>query len=176
MNLSAIRLVVTDIDGTLLDSRHKLSNDFYPTFSQLKSKGILFSAASGRQQFNLQKRFEPIVEDVIFISENGSYVVYRNEELLVQSMPAPITRQLLTTALGISGAYPSCAERKKAYVQHTLPEFIANVELYYEKYEVVPEPACRWRMMNSLKSPSATSSDLRLTVTVTLRIVKMNYR
>ena len=74
MNLSAIRLVVTDIDGTLLDSRHKLSNDFYPTFSQLKSKGILFSAASGRQQFNLQKRFEPIVEDVIFISENGSYV------------------------------------------------------------------------------------------------------
>ncbi|KIC94112.1 HAD family hydrolase [Flavihumibacter solisilvae] len=139
MNLSTVRLVVTDIDGTLLDSRHKLSNDFYPTFSQLKSKGILFSAASGRQLFNLQKRFEPIVEDVIFISENGSYVVYRNEELLVQAMPAAVTRELLATALGIAGAYPILCGKKKAYVQHTNPEFISNVELYYEKYEVVPD-------------------------------------
>ena len=49
MDLSKIKLVAADMDGTLLNAQHQLSNNFYPIFNQLKQKGVLFAAASGRQ-------------------------------------------------------------------------------------------------------------------------------
>ncbi|WP_417921881.1 HAD hydrolase family protein, partial [Clostridioides difficile] len=40
----------------------------------------MFSAASGRQYQNLIKKFEDIKDDMMFISENGTLVVYKGKE------------------------------------------------------------------------------------------------
>ena len=48
-DLSGIRLIAADMDGTLLNDRNELSPDFYPLFNALKKKNVLFAAASGRQ-------------------------------------------------------------------------------------------------------------------------------
>jgi len=86
MNFKNIRLVAADMDGTLLNSAKKLPENFLPVFRQLKEKGILFAAASGRQFYNIQNQFTAIQNELIFIAENGSYVVYQNQELLVQAL------------------------------------------------------------------------------------------
>ena len=52
MDLSAIRMVVTDMDGTLLNSSHEVSDRFFELFERLSARGILFVAASGRQSTN----------------------------------------------------------------------------------------------------------------------------
>jgi Cof subfamily protein (haloacid dehalogenase superfamily) len=138
-DLSKIKLVVTDIDGTLLNSRHELSKDFYPIFRQMKTKGLLFSAASGRQFFNLLNRFQDIQEEVIFIAENGSYVVYKGEDLLVQAMENDLTKEQLLEARKIPDTYIVLCGKKKAYVESENPAFISKVKLYYDKFEVVED-------------------------------------
>lgn len=137
--LSQIKFVAADMDGTLLNAKHEISPDFYPVFEQMKAKGLLFAAASGRQYFNLLNRFTIIKDDVIFIAENGSYVVYRGEELLVQAMDEWVVKEQLAAAAKIPDVYPILCGKKSAYVQSTEPRFIENVEMYYDKYELVDD-------------------------------------
>ncbi|MEO5889869.1 MAG: Cof-type HAD-IIB family hydrolase [Ferruginibacter sp.] len=137
MDLSKIKFVAADMDGTLLNAKHELSPDFYQVFERMKTKGILFAAASGRQFFNLLNRFETIKNEMVFIAENGSYVVYKGEDLLVQAMEPEVAREQLLTITEIPNAYPILCGKKCAYVQSQEPRFIENVEMYYDKYEVV---------------------------------------
>ncbi len=139
MDLSTIKLVAADMDGTLLNAKHELSPDFFPIFEQMNARGILFAAASGRQFWNLLNRFESIQDDVIFIAENGSYVAYKGQELLVQAMDPDITREQITTAGKIPGIHTILCGKKRAYVESTAPAFIENVEMYYDRYEVVDD-------------------------------------
>ena len=137
MNLSGIKLVAADVDGTLLNSNHELSSRFYPLFNKMQTKGLLFSLASGRQYFNLVNRFKSIEDEVIFIAENGSYVVYKGEEILVQAMPNEIVMEQLAVAKQLPDVFPILCGKKKAYIENKEPDFIRNVEMYYDEYIVV---------------------------------------
>ena len=59
-----IKLIATDMDGTLLDSQGNMDDEIYDIIEKLKEMGIRFVAASGRQLMSLKKRFVP-VDDVI---------------------------------------------------------------------------------------------------------------
>ena len=44
-----IKLIVTDIDGTLLpEGTHSLDPEYFEVITRLREKGIQFAAASGR--------------------------------------------------------------------------------------------------------------------------------
>ena len=127
------------MDGTLLNARHELSPGFFSIFNKMKKKGLLFAAASGRQFFNLLNLFETIQDDVIFIAENGSYVVYKGEDILVQAMEQEVTKEQLLTARKIPYSYTILCGKKRAFVESEAPRFIENVKMYYDKYEVVDD-------------------------------------
>ena len=132
MDLSKIRLVAADMDGTLLNAQHELSAEFFPVFDKMKENGVLFAVASGRQYYNLLKRFDTTREDTFFIAENGSYVVYRGKEILVQAMAREVAMEQLREAGRIPDTYPILCGKKTAYIQDTDPAFINNVERYYD--------------------------------------------
>jgi hypothetical protein len=136
-DLSKIKFVATDIDGTLLNSSYELSEEFFSIFNKMQTKGILFAAASGRQYYNLLNRFETIKEEMIFIAENGSYVVYRGEDLLIQDMDPQLTKEQLMEAKDIPDTYVVLCGKKRAYVENEDPVFISKVKLYYDRFEIV---------------------------------------
>ena len=77
-----IKLVVSDIDGTLLpEGTIELNPEFFEAVRELKRKGILFVAASGRPYASMRKVFAPVADDIIFIAENGS-IVMRQEKTM----------------------------------------------------------------------------------------------
>ncbi len=139
MDIAQVRLVAADMDGTLLNSQKQLPTDFYTVFHQLRSKGILFAAASGRQFFNLQHEFEPVKNDMLFVAENGSYVVYKNEEILVQELPKSSVVELIRIARNIPDAHIILCGKKRAYVEDRSPEFMKHVEMYYLEKEMVDD-------------------------------------
>ena len=139
MDITKIKLVAADMDGTLLNSRHELSPAFFPIFEQMKEKGLLFAAASGRQFFNILNKFETIKESVIIVAENGSYVVFKGEELLVQAMEPEVVKEQLLLAGNIPGIYPILCGKKRAYIESEAPEFIKHLSMYYDRYEVVDD-------------------------------------
>lgn len=70
-----IKLVVSDIDGTLLeDGGHKLNPELFDVILGLRKRGMQFAAASGRQWASIEAVFEPIKEKIFYLSDNGGYV------------------------------------------------------------------------------------------------------
>ena len=67
-----IKLIVSDMDGTLVDSNHKINEEFWEVLEKLKERGIKFIVASGRRYDNLLDKFIEHKEDIIFIAENGA--------------------------------------------------------------------------------------------------------
>lgn len=84
-----IKLVVSDIDGTLLpEGTIELNPEFFKAVRELKKKGILFVAASGRPYASMRKVFAPVADDIIFIAENGS-IVMRHEKIMSSNFIDP---------------------------------------------------------------------------------------
>lgn len=79
-----IKMIVSDVDGTLAeDGAGFLNPELYEVIRKLKEQGIYFVGASGRQQVSLENVFEPVKDQMFFISTNGCYVGCRGRELFV---------------------------------------------------------------------------------------------
>ncbi len=74
-----MKLVITDLDGTLLDSNSQLPKDFYDVYEALKERNIGFAVASGRQYASIQSLFEPIKDEIYYIPENGALVIHQGK-------------------------------------------------------------------------------------------------
>jgi Cof subfamily protein (haloacid dehalogenase superfamily) len=139
MDFSSVRLVASDMDGTLLNTNHELSPDFFPIFNRMRSKDILFSSASGRQYQNLYKCFPGIQDEIIFIAENGSYVMYQGKELHLQPMDRDLTRDILKRIKKIPGLLTILCGKKSAYIDNDNPAFVARLSMYYDAYAKVDD-------------------------------------
>jgi Cof subfamily protein (haloacid dehalogenase superfamily) len=137
MHFKDIKLIATDMDGTLLNAAKELPVNFLPVFRQLHARGILFAAASGRQFYNIRNKFTTIQGEVIFIAENGSYVVYRGQELLVQALDRQTVDRLIAIARDIPDAFIILCGKNQAYIENDTPEFVKNVNMYYDRWEKV---------------------------------------
>ena len=77
-----IRLIASDIDGTLVpEGSHVIDPAYYDVIRELKAEGITFCACSGRQYYSMMKLFEPVADDIYFISANGTVVRTRDRVL-----------------------------------------------------------------------------------------------
>lgn len=133
-----IRLIATDMDGTLLNSRGELPSHFYDVFYDLKERGILFAAASGRQYFTLAQNFKEIAEDMLFIAENGTYIAYRGEELAVHPLSKEIAHELIQRGRDL-GVEMVLATSKGAFLESHNELFIKEVSKYYVKNQIVED-------------------------------------
>ena len=81
-----IRLIVADMDGTLLDGDSNIPDDFWPLLDELHAKGVEFVPASGRQLATLRSMFADRVDGAMsYIAENDTVVsanVLSPEEIL----------------------------------------------------------------------------------------------
>lgn len=143
MKEKEIRLVASDMDGTLLSPQGKLDEVFFTIFNKMHDQGVVFVAASGRQYYNLLKIFDRISDQCYFIAENGSFVVYRGEELLVVDMPRSRVGEIIDEVRKIDGAYPVLCGKKSAYIETynnpVFVEFEAQVSKYYDRGETVKD-------------------------------------
>lgn len=134
-----IKLIVSDMDGTLLDDNKKLHDDFWEVFDELKRRGIYFVPASGRQYFNIYEYFKRIKEGLIILAENGSFIVEDGKELYSKCLDRENVLELTETIRKIPNANIIFCGKKKAYIENDFPEFLAEVEKYYAKYEIVED-------------------------------------
>ena len=91
----AIRLVCSDIDGTLLQyGKKELEGEIFEQIRQLYRRGILFCPASGRQYTSLRRLFAPVAEHCVFLCENGG-VIYKDEQCIAKNpMPRALAEEI----------------------------------------------------------------------------------
>lgn len=132
-----VKLIVSDMDGTLLDSNHELSNEFWTVFKELKKRNILFSVASGRQYQNLLEIFKTIRKDMLFVAENGALVVKDGKELLIDILENEIVEECIKLSRENLGINIVLCGKKTAYIETIQSDFIKEVSKYYSKYKLV---------------------------------------
>lgn len=137
MDLSKVKMVVTDMDGTLLNSKHEVSEKFFHQFEKLKENNILFVAASGRQYHSIVDKLHSIKDDILVIAENGAIAKNKNKELLQTGLDNTTITELLNLIDTIDDVYPVLCGKKKAYIASDSEEFKKKFEEYYAEYEVL---------------------------------------
>ena len=73
-----MKLFVTDLDGSLLNSNKELPLDFYTTINTIKNNNDLFFIASGRSKNDIRKLFDEKEHFHNYICDNGALVMYEN--------------------------------------------------------------------------------------------------
>ncbi len=140
-----IRLIVTDMDGTLLDDAKRIPEGLWPVLAHLRERGVLFSPASGRQYATLAEQFAGAEQGMVFIAENGTYVVRDGEELSSDPLERADVVRLVTAVRELAGRGVDvgavvCGKRS-AYVERTDEPFLAEVRKYYVRHRVVADVA-----------------------------------
>ena len=75
-----IRLIASDLDGTLLHPTGQLPPDMFDRIRAMNRRGVRFAAASGRPFGNVRKMFAPVETEMDFICENGALVVAQGKQ------------------------------------------------------------------------------------------------
>lgn len=86
--LAGIKIVLTDVDGTLLDSNHNMPEENAKAFGDYAAAGIIAAVASGRSQASTLSCLTPALQSTmryngcpgVFL--NGGVVIGKNGEIL----------------------------------------------------------------------------------------------
>jgi Cof subfamily protein (haloacid dehalogenase superfamily) len=139
MDLSKIKLVVSDMDGTLLNSEGNVSKDFFQLFQKLKEKEIYFVAASGRQFHSIKNKLSPIQDDIYVIAENGGITLKGSEVFGTNTLSIEIVGEIIKTIREIENTEIIVCGRKKAYIESENEEFISYFQNFYLEFEQVED-------------------------------------
>ena len=137
MDLSKVKLVATDMDGTLLNSEGKVSEQFFRQFEQLQNLGITFVAASGRQYYSIIQKLKPIKDDIYVIAENGALTMHGNKELQKTVIDRELYLELLDLTKDLKGSQVILCGRKKGYIEDYGQDFVNMFTEFYDRYEIV---------------------------------------
>lgn len=135
-----IRLVVCDMDGSLLTEAGRVPDSFWPLLEAMQSRGVAFVPASGRQYATLKQVFSRADRELTYIAENGNLVVRDGEMLSSTSLDARTVRQVIGTVrsserrLGLV-----VCGLESAYIENTEPAFVAEARKYYARLETVAD-------------------------------------
>lgn len=145
-----IRLVASDIDGTLLrNGAMEIPPKIFEQIRRLERLGILFCPASGRQYQSLRQLFAPVADRVPFLCENGA-VVYGpgspgpvlSKTVMDRPLAEALSRDIMAqpgVEVLISGVNTSYLCPKQADFENRLRWFTGNNIVLVPSPERVPE-------------------------------------
>ena len=139
MDLSKVKMVVTDMDGTLLNSKSEVSEQFFELYQSLKSHQIHFVAASGRQYSSIQDKLSIISEEITIVAENGSYIKQGNAELGSILLSPEHVKLLIPVVRDVEGLFTVLCGKKSAYIEQDDDKFKGILREYYTKFDVVDD-------------------------------------
>ena len=139
MDLSKVKLIATDMDGTLLNSKHEVSDDFFELFSQIKSHNILFVAASGRPYYSMVDKLSKIKDEIFIVSENGGLGLKNDELFLSNPIETHNLLEVITLVTTLKNAHPVFCARNTAYVKSKSEKLIALLNEYYSNFRMIDD-------------------------------------
>lgn len=123
-----IRLVVSDLDGTLLlNGSQRLPQETCGQIRRLLDQGIHFAAASGRQYPNLQRLFAPVADEISYICENGCLVMDGGKRIYKAHMDRETGQEMLRAILEKDTAEALLSGENTTYLQPKEEAYLIHV-------------------------------------------------
>lgn len=134
-----IRLIVSDLDGTLMHGDRSVPVRFFEQYHELKRRGVLFVPASGNQVATMRQILAPISGELTYIADNGGLIM-QGEEILYEQ---PIPECALLTSLELLKQYPQCIKvfngSEGALIDESDRERAGDALIYLQQYRYVDD-------------------------------------
>lgn len=128
-----VKLIVSDMDGTLVNDEKKIDETIYEILPKLKAMGTRFVVASGRQYPSLCKDFQEHVKDVVIVSENGAFIMDNGRELYAKCMTAEQVKHALDAAFAVEGIEPIVCAKHVTYTRsEEMKAFLESPKFNYK--------------------------------------------
>lgn len=125
MNFTQIKMIICDMDGTLLDNQKKLPPHFNQIYKELYDSNIIFAISSGRQMGEVKKYFEGN-KTIYLMAENGGYIQHNGDTLLADYMNKEDVYKLTNFVFTLKGTAPMLSGKKAMYAFNKDKELISK--------------------------------------------------
>ncbi len=146
-----IKLVVSDLDGTLLLPGGIMPEETFSLIDKLYRNGIIFAPASGRQLPNLKKLFAPVLDKIAIIAENGGLAWFGGEIIYSNPTQSDSVLYALSKIKTVKGLHPLLSCEDCAYYSDDFEPFAAKVRASYSVSEKTDELESVARRVTTLK-------------------------
>lgn len=117
-----IKLVISDIDGTLLNEEHRLSTETISVVSDYVAQGGQFAIATGRNHHDADQVRSRVGIPAYLISSNGSTIASPDGDIIARTtIPEPVVRSILKMEIP-EGVYRNIYQGTEWFVEK--PEVI----------------------------------------------------
>ena len=155
-----IKLIASDLDGTLLDPAGKLPQSTFDVIAPIVENGVLFIPASGRQYESLRQMFPSLLHKSAFICENGALVKYMGATIHLDPIPEETARRILAAAKSLPDVHVIYCGEQTAFVESDHQDFLSRASVAYpcnrkvERLEDVVgiEPCCKIALFSTVSS------------------------
>ena len=131
-----IKMILSDMDGTLLDNDGKMPPDFDEVMAMLKERGVLFVPASGRQYTAIVNQMPKYKDDFVFIAENGGVAVYKGQSLVSSPIDKESIRHLIEKT-DSPEIFPVLCGKDCSYVEKKWEPYLSELEKFLTHYHIV---------------------------------------
>lgn len=128
-----IRLVVSDIDGTLVpEGVCDINPEYIEVIRTLCEKGITFVVATGRQASSAKAIFDEVSEYIYYVADNGAYIEKNAEVIHEACMDKPAVDEFLEDLKHIPNCCAVISAREGYYTDVYNSKLI---ELLFDDYK-----------------------------------------
>lgn len=133
-----IKIIASDMDGTLLNDNKQLPDNFDDVISRLSKKKIRFVISSGRSFAVLKKQFRQHLDELTFICDNGAYIVSRGEVMSISIMDKAVVDEIIDFCEQRGYMLILCG-KQGAWHSSRHAEYSDEVAAYYENCHMVDD-------------------------------------
>lgn len=140
MRKEDIKLIVSDIDGTLINDKDELPSNFIEMVDSLKELGISFAAVSGRGAFSIKSKLNYEADNLYIVSDNGSVTMHGNEIINIKTFEDKEYKDIIKAVQSVDGLVIGAATPETIYLRkgnYDIPEKL--LEEFFSGYIVVDD-------------------------------------
>lgn len=135
-----IRLIASDMDGTLLDENAELPEETFELIRALRERGVRFAASSGRRYDTLRWFFGPVADEMDYVASLGTQV-YADGHLLDREVFSTLSVQrLFETCQMFDCLHLALYDAKHTYLLNDQSAYLRELDKDLPDAECVYDP------------------------------------
>lgn len=124
----AVKLIASDMDGTLLDENGQVPPETFDLILALRERGVRFVASSGRRYDRLCDFFSPVKDRMDFVASNGAQVFADGVQIDREVYSHLAIRRLAKTVAMFPNMHLALFDRTKSYLLDDEDKFVREVD------------------------------------------------
>lgn len=130
-----IKFIASDMDGTLLNSKRKIDDEFFDLIQTLEDKKIIMAFASGRNLHSLKNLVPKEIENkIMYIANNGAQIIYKGEEIYRNTISLEYISEINSMIKDIKNIKKLIYSDNKAYCDSLINVIGARIIGYNQRY------------------------------------------